>query len=323
MSMQIFPMIPSKVILPFAEAIRQSGGETSIVLRAAKLPLSIIGNETTAISVQSFYRFVNQGALLLNDRHFGFRVGYQSPIVKLPIIPPPMQARRSLGNLLTRLIQDAEKTANHISYRIDIRSEWTSFIQKRQFKPAEIPAQIDAFGLGIMGRFFDFALGEHWDKRKLRVTISDPSCVPAHFLESSSLNCSDWQGATYSFPTSWLHDYTVANEAKCLDGDNFIEAIHYLLRMQIDNPEFSCDMLANLIGISSRTIRRKLAANNTSFHQVLSASRKQKAEKALTTTNKSVQNIGASVGYKYQGNFNKAFKSWTGMTPSAYRNSRK
>jgi AraC-like DNA-binding protein len=79
------------------------------------------------------------------------------------------------------------------------------------------------------------------------------------------------------------------------------------------------DHLARYMNTSSRTIRRNLALEGTSYRGLLSDIRKNKAINMLRTTNLSIEQIAAELGYTDLSNFYRAFKSWTGHTPSSYR----
>lgn len=81
----------------------------------------------------------------------------------------------------------------------------------------------------------------------------------------------------------------------------------------------SLDHLARYMNTSSRTIRRYLAMEGTSYRDLLSDIREHKAINMLRTTNSSIGQIATELGYRDLSNFYRAFKSWTGRTPSSYR----
>ncbi|MGD0275612.1 MAG: AraC family transcriptional regulator [Syntrophales bacterium] len=79
------------------------------------------------------------------------------------------------------------------------------------------------------------------------------------------------------------------------------------------------DHLARYMNTSSRTIKRYLTVEGTSYRNLLSDIRKNKAINMLHTTNFSIEQIATELGYSDLSNFYRAFKSWTGHTPSSYR----
>lgn len=71
--------------------------------------------------------------------------------------------------------------------------------------------------------------------------------------------------------------------------------------------------------MTSRTLRRRLAAEGSAYQQVLDAVRRQLAIDYLQRTAMSVDDIAASLGFSDAANFRHAFKRWTGRTTRAYR----
>lgn len=81
----------------------------------------------------------------------------------------------------------------------------------------------------------------------------------------------------------------------------------------------SFDQLARYMNISPRTLRRRLMAEGTSYKDIVSKIRKDKAIDFLKTTDCPIEQIASELGYSDLANFYRAFKSWTGHTPGSYR----
>ncbi len=81
----------------------------------------------------------------------------------------------------------------------------------------------------------------------------------------------------------------------------------------------SLQQVADLLHLSPRSLSRRLARENTSWQAIKDRLRRRLAEHLLATTDLPVGRIGERVGYKEPGDFTRAFRHWTGLTPSAYR----
>lgn len=79
------------------------------------------------------------------------------------------------------------------------------------------------------------------------------------------------------------------------------------------------EIIARRLGIGARTLQRRLEDEGTSFAQVLDETRREAALALLVEPACSVGEVSRSVGYADQFAFNKAFRRWTGQSPSAYR----
>jgi AraC-like DNA-binding protein len=79
------------------------------------------------------------------------------------------------------------------------------------------------------------------------------------------------------------------------------------------------DEMAARLYMVARSLRRKLAAEGTSYKQILGEVRKQLALKYLRETRLSVDDIATALGFSDASSFRQAFKRWTDRNPSDYR----
>jgi AraC-like DNA-binding protein len=79
--------------------------------------------------------------------------------------------------------------------------------------------------------------------------------------------------------------------------------------------------IAPRIGVSQRTLARRLAAERLSFSSLLVQLRRDLATRYLSDPALSISQIAWMLGYREVGGFSHAFKSWTGKTPREARGS--
>ncbi|WP_136420359.1 AraC family transcriptional regulator [Herbaspirillum sp. ST 5-3] len=79
------------------------------------------------------------------------------------------------------------------------------------------------------------------------------------------------------------------------------------------------EAVAGQLHMTSRTLRRKLQAQDTSYQSILTDVRKQLAIDYLRKTRMSTDDIAVSLGFSDAANFRHAFKKWTGRTPGEFR----
>ena len=79
--------------------------------------------------------------------------------------------------------------------------------------------------------------------------------------------------------------------------------------------------LAESLGLSTRTLQRKLAALGLSYRGLLEKTRYELALRYLDDPRKSVTEITFLLGFSEQSAFTRAFKRWNGKAPSDYRQS--
>jgi len=79
------------------------------------------------------------------------------------------------------------------------------------------------------------------------------------------------------------------------------------------------DYIAEKLDMSSRTLRRKLDSENSSYREILDEIRYKIALEYLQDTNLPLSEISSLLGYSDPGNFTHAFKRWSGEAPVNYR----
>ncbi|WP_341250223.1 AraC family transcriptional regulator [Euzebya pacifica] len=77
--------------------------------------------------------------------------------------------------------------------------------------------------------------------------------------------------------------------------------------------------VARRLGMSERTLHRRLADEGASFQTIATQARREAAEALLGTTEHPLADVAFLTGFADQSAFTRAFKRWTGQTPTAYR----
>jgi AraC-like DNA-binding protein len=95
----------------------------------------------------------------------------------------------------------------------------------------------------------------------------------------------------------------------------------FLLR-QASPRRIQMDAVAHSLGISARSLRRRLASEGSSYKAVESEALALLATHLLCEKQRTIQETAYEMGFSDTSTFHRAFKSWTGTTPSAYREKR-
>ncbi|HET8735254.1 MAG TPA: AraC family transcriptional regulator [Pricia sp.] len=80
----------------------------------------------------------------------------------------------------------------------------------------------------------------------------------------------------------------------------------------------SIDHVAANFNLSSRNLQRKLKEEGSSFKEIVDEVRKELAMHYLKDKNNQIKDVAYSLGYNESSAFVRAFKRWTGTTPSLY-----
>ena len=83
--------------------------------------------------------------------------------------------------------------------------------------------------------------------------------------------------------------------------------------------EASMQDIADSVNVSERTLRRKLTEEGTSFQEIKDKLRKNMAIYYLSQPDIPISTITNKLGFSEPAAFTRAFKQWTGQTPTLYR----
>jgi AraC-like DNA-binding protein len=81
----------------------------------------------------------------------------------------------------------------------------------------------------------------------------------------------------------------------------------------------SVESIAMRLNLTVRSLQRKLEEENVSYRQLCNDLGKDFAASLLSNQNVTVKEIASTLGYSDTRSFQRAFKSWTGQTPSKFR----
>lgn len=118
------------------------------------------------------------------------------------------------------------------------------------------------------------------------------------------------------------------NEALCLQASTMlsqlietspVNSVRQFIINQLPIGVPDIDEVASQLGLSVRTLQRKLSENEQTFSSMVDEIRHELALSYLKNTKTKVIYIAQMLGFSEQSAFQRAFKRWTNMTPKHYR----
>ena len=100
---------------------------------------------------------------------------------------------------------------------------------------------------------------------------------------------------------------------------DILGACSLTVRQRLMRGQTDLEGAAAALGITPRTLQRRLSEEGLSYGRVLAHCRKERAGGLLADRSVSISKISASLGYASQAQFTRVFKDWTGMTPRKFR----
>ncbi|KEQ19758.1 AraC family transcriptional regulator [Endozoicomonas numazuensis] len=134
----------------------------------------------------------------------------------------------------------------------------------------------------------------------------------SHFLDAPLVHTEE---SLHQFlKTAPLELFTIVNE-----DESVIKKIRSLIGSNFTRKIPGFDEVAEMLNISSRTLRRRLEKEGTSYQRVKDDCRRDAAIDYLTRSDMSINSVASLMGFDEPSAFHRSFKKWTGITPGEFR----
>ena len=115
------------------------------------------------------------------------------------------------------------------------------------------------------------------------------------------------------------HEQIILKHMADLQQDQLSAKVQLALLDQLPSGRVKESDIAATLGLSSRTMQRRLLEEGVSFSGLLQSARQKLADQYIRDEHLSISEIAYLLGFAEQANFTRAFKRWTGRSPTQYR----
>jgi AraC-like DNA-binding protein len=318
--------------LAITAVLRDRGIEPAEVLAEAGVESSLFDDPDNFITYRARGRLMAHGVARTGCQHFGLLVGERMHLQSLGLVgllvgnaPDVGTAIRCLTNFLhlhargavmALTVDPGLAILTYDAYQPNVEGA-------DQTGDAAVAMMLNVLRT-LCGRGFQpiearFAHRKPTDARPFRVFFK----VPLHF---------DAEQYALVFSHDWLNVRVPGSDAelrrllqKQIDaleakhGDEFPEIVRSVLRSALLTDHASAGKVAALFSMHSRTLNRRLEAFDTGFQELVDEGRFEIARQMLEYTTLDVGRIAASLGYARASAFTRAFRRWSGTTPTVWR----
>jgi len=333
------PLVTIVWIHPFLEILDEIGAPYDEILRQANLPVLAIDDGAVLVPTDRIYQFVDLAAEATGMPDLGLRAGSRIDIE--PLLPDTEQSWLWPGVFRTieSFIDACLKSSSNVDMWIESRSDRDrsiEFFYRGTFGPENraFPV-VEQFMVALMVRLTRFAAGPDWCPD--RVNLRAPS-VPEKAIENlvgrAEVKCGQantsllfpgrgWVSHVEAFPESSSAIWKRHRKSleKWSQGDDLAGSLRLILRAYLPDGSPGIGLAARLSGTTIRTLQRRLADQGTTYTHLLENLRHDMAIYLLRDPGREVSDVGRELGYRDPAIFTRAFRRWTGTTPSEFRRS--
>lgn len=331
------PLVNIGWIHPFLEILGEIGAPYEEILRRANLPALSVDDGSALVPTERIYQFVDLADKATGLPDLGLRAGSRFEIESLLPTAEGFWSRPGVFRTLESFINVCLESSSNIDMWIESRSDrerTLEFFYLGTFG-RENPAfpTVEQFMVALMVRLTRSAAGPAWCPDLVNFRASSvPEEAIRKLANESEVRCGQtttsivfpgqrWVSRIDPFPdpgsSVWKrHRRSLRSWHR---GDDLAGSLRLVLRAYLPDGSPGIGLAARLSGTTVRTLQRRLEEQGTSYSHLLEGLRHDLAIYLLRDSSRQISDVGRELGYRDPAIFVRAFRRWTGQTPSQYR----
>ncbi|WP_264772114.1 helix-turn-helix transcriptional regulator [Defluviimonas salinarum] len=317
------------LLITFATAFERRGGDAKAAALRHHLPPEALTDPNLLIEASALYAAVEGMAAALGDPYFGASVAIEVAHHGTPVLRDAARDAVTLGDFLSRAVTEVAAQFDNVRYSLHVTADAASFEIQRTLHVSGALKQIDAIVVCFYVTVFKLGLGAGFDPKRLIVTAPSRDGIPPGFLPRSAFIKSPINGLRIAFPTEWLTlpfalDWALSETSRGEFGDDpgaapTVAYFRNIVAKNLDYADLPLAEFARICGMHPRRVQRLLAAKGTSYRQIKDEERRSLAVELVSETRIPFADIAQRVGFSSLPALDRAFRHWTGRTPTAFR----
>lgn len=338
-----------QVSIPFSYAqllldtLAERGIEPAQLIESARIPISILNFADARISPRQWSRLVLSAFRLSGDSCLGYDYGLRMRPTAHGMLGYAMMSAATLGDALSLLLKFFSMRLRYFTVTLSVvdGKAVVSVMERMRVMGA------DAEDALLLRRFFHecvlfgglhmsrFLLQREVADMELHVDWQEPACHLLHqdklpvILFGMRANQIRFDAAELAAPLPTADAVAFSQAIQLCELErlrsgadeqaNLAQKVRAELVLSPNMGFPGLEAIAQRLALSARTLKRRLKSSGVTFLGLLEEARRQEAENLLATTSLPIQEIARQLGYLGPANFTRAFRKWTMMTPSEYR----
>jgi AraC-like DNA-binding protein len=295
------------------------------------LPHSILSEPENTIPVKVAAELVRLCGERTGRPHFALLAGQKMALDALGLVGLLMLHSANVGtawrSMILTLHLHGRANVPSLSVRDDV-----AVLSFSQYEGGSDAQQVADFTLAASCSAMRTLCGQRWVATEVLISHRAPSDRRPYsrFFKAPLRFGADRTALV--FPSSWLSrripganpetrravQQSIAGMLSHQDFDLLTKVRRALFALIVEE-HVTIDNLARMLGVHKRTLNRRLAQFDTTFAKMLNEVRFQLAQQLLSDTDLPLVEIATTLNYTDASTFTRAFRSWAGTTPSAWR----
>ncbi len=316
-----------------AKALEADGHDSEDLFRRAGLDPARLRDADARYPVDGMCRLWRLATQVTGDPYFGLKAaGFWHPTT-MNALGYSWMASDSLRDALTRMARYGRLVSTVAEMKLEEFDDHFSFkIHPRIGRP-EVPNEAIDAALATFVYMCRVSYGDDFHPLRVetqRPEFDDPTRyleyfqAPVEFSAPDNILCFTKESLEAHLRTAnprlaRINDRVVTQYLAQFDKGSTAMRVRAKLIDLLSAGNVTQQEVADSLHMSLRTLQRKLSEENTSYKELLDETRRELANQYLRQATLSVSEVTYLLGFSEPSNFSRAFKRWTGRTPSEFR----
>jgi AraC-like DNA-binding protein len=314
------------------EVLRDLGADPAEVCAAAGFDVALFDDPANLVTYRAASHLYRVAAERTGCAHFGLLQGQKGGLHSVGLIGLLAKYSPTVGTALRSIVRYMHLHIRGALTTLEESGNVAIFSYEIHALGAEATDHIADGALGTMFNIMIELCGPHWKPIEVRFEHRRPSDMAPYHRRFQAPMSFDMNDNSLVFAASWLSRpltpvepelrRLLTEQIEMLEAqyrDDFPEQVRSLLRTGLLADRASVDQIAALLSIHGRTLHRRLAAHGTNFRSLVDECRFAIARQMLEDTDADVGQIADMLDYADTSAFARAFRRWSGTTPSLWR----
>lgn len=328
-------MVRAGPLMALPAVLRSFGVEPFELLAEFSLNESFFDDPENTLAMAMGGRLLGRCAARTGCEHFGLLVGQRAGASALGVLGFLMQSSETVNDALNAFARHLEVQDRGGTVSIDSDGEYCTLGYALFDAEVESLDQIMGCAIAIAANIMRNLCGPQWRPHAVLFAFSRPRNVEPYRRFFGVAPSFDAERTGIVFQTQLLRapipsaDLLLhklmeerVRELKVPTRDGVVTQVRRMLRTMVTGPDCSVAAAAVRVNMHVRTLNRELSAAGTTFLKLREESRSELACQLLENTRTAAIDIATILGYTDPASFTRAFRRWTGSTPSQWRASR-
>jgi len=326
--MHSIPLTRVAVLRGVVAFLGRIGTPVDRLLEQVGLRPEVFDEEEGLIPLRLGMRFMELAARTEGIEHLGFRAGLATAIETLGTFGRVLRCSRSLAGALEAASSLGPKFNSGERFWLEVEGPRVHFCHLYLSPEGEF-RQAEEYALSLALNVVRLAAGPDWVPADLRLQSTMPR--PPRTLLTSVRMLPGEPLAGFTFPRALLdrrlpdpHGVPAVREEDMLRWDRSAPAsdlpgsVHQVIDALSGDLRPKIGTIAGAIGISVRSLQRRLASAGVSYDRLVDDGNLAGAAELLRGPDKIID-VAMAMGYSDPAHFSRAFRRWTGLCPREFR----